>query len=128
VIALAGGLTGITIHLAGRRDLGGSVLADRVAATPRLALLSGPTAFAVRLARVTLLAWAVAIAALALLMGYIARQAGRMLAGSATIRHALGRFGEHGGGAAAYLGFTFLMVAVLLSFLAAAQVTSARAE
>ena len=128
IAALTALLAGLTIHLAGRRDLGASVLPDRVTPRSRSVLLSGPAALAVRLARPALLGWAAAIAALSLLMGFIAKQAGVALTSSASIEKVLARFGEHGGTATTYLGFTFLMVAVLLAFLAAQQVTAARAE
>ena len=61
-------------------------------------------------------------------MGFIARQAGKALTGSVSIQQVLSRLGEHGGSAAAYLSFTFLIVAVIVAFLAAGQVTAARSE
>jgi ABC-2 type transport system permease protein len=128
IAALTALLAGLAVHLAGRRDLGASVLPDRAGARARPVLLSGPAALAVRLARPALLGWAAGIAALALLMGFIAKQAGVALSGSASIQKVLARLGEHGGTAATYLGFTFVMVAVIVAFLAAQQVTTARAE
>jgi ABC-2 type transport system permease protein len=76
--ALAATLAGLAIHLAGRRDLGASVLPDRPPTRSSTFLLSGPAALAVRLSRATLAGWAAAIAALALLMGFVAKQAGTL--------------------------------------------------
>ncbi len=128
VIALAAALAALAVHLAGRRGLGASVLPDRSTARPRTFLLSGPAGLAVRLARPGLAGRAVAIAVLSLLMGFIAQQAGKALTSSASIQRVLSRLGEHGGSAAAYLSFTFLIVAVIVAFLAAGQVTAARSE
>lgn len=65
---------------------------------------------------------------MSLLMGFIAKQGGTALTSSASVRRVSSRLGAHGGGAAAYLGFTFLIVALLLALLAAGQVTATRGE
>jgi ABC-2 type transport system permease protein len=82
----------------------------------------------VRLLRPSLAGWATAIGALALLMGLIARQAGEALGATASLRRALARLGAPGGGAAQYLGLTFLMIALLVALVAASQVSAARGE
>jgi ABC-2 type transport system permease protein len=61
-------------------------------------------------------------------MGFIAKEAGRALVGSATLQHAVARLGDAGGSAASYLGIAFLMVALLIGFVAAGQMAAARAE
>ena len=121
-------LAGLAVHLAGRRDLGTSVLPDRAPARERTALLAGPAALAARLAWPSAAGWAAGIAALSLLMGFIARQAGTLLTSSSSIQKVTSRLGLRGAGAADYLGFTFLIVALLLALVAAAQVTAARDE
>jgi len=120
-------LAGLAVYLAGRRDLGASLLPDRASARPS-SLLRGPVGLAVRLARPAVLGWAAAIGALALLMGFIAKQAGTVLASSPGIERAMSRLGVRGGGAAEYLGLTFFMVSVLVALLVAGQVTAARSE
>ena len=45
------------MYLAGRRDLGASLLADKDSAPPRLALLNSPLRLAVRLPRQAILSW-----------------------------------------------------------------------
>ena len=119
---------GLSVYLAGKRDLGASVLPDRGAATPRTRLLSGPVGLAARLVRPAVLGWSAAIGALALLMGFIAKQGGSALTSSTSVERVISRLGAHGGSATAYLGFTFLTVAWLVAFLAAGQVTAARGE
>ena len=72
-------LGGLSVYLAGARDLGASTLPDRDRPRPRTRLLAGPTGLAVRLVRPTVLAWTTAIALWALLLGFIAKQGGRVL-------------------------------------------------
>ncbi len=118
----------LTVYLAGKRDLGAATLPDRTSALPHTRLLFGPVGLAVRLVRGAFLGWAVAIAAGALLLGVVAKSAESALTSSPTIRQALSRLGAPGAGAAAYLGVTFLMMAVLVALIAAGQVGATRAE
>ncbi len=126
--ALTALLAVIAVHLAGSRDLGASILADRGIARPRTRLLSGPLGLTVRLARATVLAWTGAIAATALLLGFVAKQAGQSFATTPSIEKVLTKLGAHGRGADAYLGVAFLIVAVLVAFVAIGQITAARGE
>lgn len=121
-------VAGLAVHIAGVRDLGGSVLPDRECPRPHLWLSDGSFALGVRLARPTVTSWMVAIAATALLMGSIAKQAGSLLTSTPGVEKAVARLGVHGDGAAAYLGFTFVFIAVLVAFIAVGQLTAARAE
>jgi ABC-2 type transport system permease protein len=126
--ALVAACGGAAISLAGRRDLGASVFPSHDRARPRVWFLSGPAGLAARLALPSLLGWATAIGAWALLMGFIAKQGGSFLTTSASVEKVISRFGAHGSSASAYLGFTFVIVAWLVAFAAAAQVTSMRRE
>jgi ABC-2 type transport system permease protein len=128
IAGLTVALGGSAVYLAGRRDVGASILPDRSSAPAHGRLLGGPVGLAVRLTRPALLGWAAAIAALGLLMGFIAKQGGKALTSSTTAEKVFSRLGAHGGSAAAYLGFTFLTVAWLVAFMAAGQVSAARAE
>ena len=115
-----------TIYLAGRRDLGASVLSDRSSATARLRLLSGHVGLAVRLMRPTLLAWAASIVAYGLLLGSMAKSGGKIMTSSPSMRLVFERLGVTG--AEAYLGFALLIMAMALNFVAAGQISAARAE
>jgi ABC-2 type transport system permease protein len=96
-------------------------------ARPRLGLLSGPAGLAVRLTRPTVLGWWIAIAVSGLLYGLIARSAGATITGS-SVHQVFARLGATGTGAEAVLGVCFLVLAVLVAFVAAGQLTAARGE
>lgn len=121
-------LSGLAVRLAGRRDLGGSVLPDRNVAPPHLLLLSSPATLAVRLARPAAMGWIAALSAGGLLFGLVAQSAANATAGSATVQRALNRLGGNHGGAAAYLGVTFLITATLVGLIACGQVVATREE
>ena len=128
LIALVAGVVALALWMAGRRDVGAGILRDKDVPRPRTRLLGGATGLAVRLTRPTALGWVAGIGATGLLMGLIAKQGGSALDSAPSVRHAVGRLGIRGGGAAAYLGFTFLIVAVMVAFVAAGQVSAARSE
>ena len=115
------------IRLASRRDVGASVVEDRANAPARLRLLSGQAALGVRLVRPTVLAWWVAIALSGLLFGLVAKSAGSTIKGS-SVQSVFAKLGAAGTGANVVLGVCFLIVAVLVGFVAAGLVTAARSE
>ena len=116
----------IAVYLAGRRDVGKGIVPDPVHAQAHLRLLFGPTGLAIRTLRARVFAWCVSISLSALLFGLIARSAGATLSGSA--EEVFSKLGAAGTGARAVLGACFLILAVLVAFVAAGQVTAARAE
>jgi len=120
-------LAAATVYLAGRRDVGASLVPDRAHARGRFGLLGGPGGLAVRLARGVALSWIVAAALVGLLFGMIAHSAGTTFSAS-SVRQVLERLGASGGGAGAYLGVAFLMLEALIAFAAAGQIAAARAE
>ncbi len=128
IIVVTAGVAWAAVRLAGRRDVGASILPDRPSARPHTALLGGPAGLDLRLARPVLAGWAAAIAAMGLLFGLVAKSAGQALSGSASIEKVISRLGAAGGGTNAYLGVAFLITAVLVAFVAAGQVGSARSE
>jgi ABC-2 type transport system permease protein len=128
IAALIALLAGAATHLAGRRDLGASTVADRPPSGPRTTLLSGPTGLALRLARPVLIGWMIAIVLIGLMMGAISKTAGRALAESPSFKQFLTLLGSPHAGAVAYLGAAFLIIALLVALIAAGQVSAARDE
>jgi len=115
------------VHLAGSRDVGASVVPDRTHSEPHLRLLVGPTGLAIRMVRPTVIGWWVAIAVSALLYGLIARSAGATISGS-SVQQVFSKLGAPGTGADTVLGVCFLILAILVAFVAAGQLTAARSE
>jgi ABC-2 type transport system permease protein len=116
----------LAVGLAGSRDVGASILPDRTHARARLRLLSGQLGLSLRLVRPTLISWGVALGITGLVLGLIAK-AGGTITGS-SVQTVFARLGARGTGAEAFLGVSFLILAVLASFLAAGQVTATRTE
>jgi ABC-2 type transport system permease protein len=117
----------VAVYLAGRRDVGASVIADRATRPPHLRLLTGPTGLALRMVRPTVIGWWAAIAVSGLLYGLIAKSAGSTISGS-SVHKVFSKLGAPGTGADAVLGVCFLVLAVLVAFVGAGQLTAARSE
>ena len=127
IFIFTGVLAVTAAHLAGSRDVGASVVPDRARAKPHLRLLFGPIGLAIRMVRPTVIGWWVAIAMSALLYGLIAKSAGATISGS-SVQQVFSKLGAPGTGADTVLGVCFLILAVLVAFVAAGQLTAARSE
>ena len=110
------------VYLAGRRDVGKSIISDRAYGQPHLRLLYGPTGLAMRLLRARVIGWWVAIALSALLFGLVAQSAGGTISGSA--EEVFAKLGAPGTGADAVLGACFLILAVLVAISTAGHITA----
>jgi ABC-2 type transport system permease protein len=127
IVLFTGVLSATSVHLAGRRDVGAGIIPDRARSGPRLRLLIGPTGLAIRLMRPTVVGWWVAMALSGLLFGLIAKSAGATISGS-SVHDVFSKLGATGTGAEAVLGVCFLILAALVAFVAAGQLTAARVE
>jgi ABC-2 type transport system permease protein len=127
IAAFTAVLAAIAVWLAGTRDVGASIVPDRTSTSAHPRGLAGPTGLAIRMLRPTVTAWWVAIAVSGLLFGLIARSAGGTISGS-SVQGVFSKLGAPGTGADAVLGVCFLLLAVLVAFVAAGQITAARSE
>ena len=127
IVLLTAVLIATAVHLAGGRDVGASILPDRAGGRSHLRLLSNPIGLTARLVRPTVIGWWVAIALSAMLYGLVARSASASITGS-SVHQVLSKLGARGTGTQAVLGVCFLVVAILVGFVAAGQITSARSE
>ena len=118
----------LTVQLAGTRDVGTGTWPGNDTGTAHLRLLGHPWGLDLRLMRPTALGWLAAVATLAVLLGTVADSATKDVRGAVAAQKAIGRLGGHGSPAAAYLGLTFLILALTLAMIAAGQVTAVRAE
>ncbi len=125
-VALCAALCGLTVHFAGVRDLGASLLSAHEASRADDRLLGSPALLAGRLGRGTAAAWLASIALASLFWGYIARSAVSAL--NPTMVKALDRIGATRGGVAGMLGLMFLVVATAIALVAAGQAAATREE
>jgi ABC-2 type transport system permease protein len=121
-------MTAVTVRLAGTRDLGSATWPGRDTARPHLALTGSPTGLAARLMRPAALGWLLAIAAFAALLGTVAQSSTKDATADTSVRAAISRLGGHGSAVAAYLGLTFLVIALMVALIAAGQAAAIRAE
>jgi ABC-2 type transport system permease protein len=127
-IAATVALLAIAARIDARRDLGTGLLAANDTADPRLALLSSPTAFALRQERWSLAVWISSIGAYGLVMGVVSKSI--TSAGiSANLSRELGKLGV---GTvltpSGYLGFAFIFFVLAAALFACAQIAAARRE
>ena len=121
-------LGAVAVHLSGRRDLGAAMFPGRDRSAPHLALLGSPAGLAVRLMRPVALGWLFAVTAFAVLLGTVAESSAGDVAGDRPVQQALNRLGGHGSAVAAYLGLTFLILALMIALISAGQIAAIRAE
>ena len=123
------GLCTAAIYLAGRRDLGDSLFADRGSAKPHYLFLRGPITAAIRLTRTSSASWLAAVSLLALVMGLLTKAAAQAFDNSPAMLHVLGRLSHASNlGAVAYLGVVFFMLMTLVMCYAASAVGRMREE
>jgi ABC-2 type transport system permease protein len=132
VLVLPVAASALLLVAAGRiafaRDVGTGVLPAHESAEPRLALLSSPTAQALRSERGSLIVWLVGVGSFAYILGVVAKSSS-----TAGISKGLNReIGKLGTGSivtpTGYLGFTFIFFVLTISLYACAQIAAARHE
>jgi ABC-2 type transport system permease protein len=118
-------LAALTIILAGRRDLGASVLPAPDTAAARTRLLTGPLGLACRLGRGSVLGWSAGLAAGGLIVGLSTKGTEQVWANQSG-----GIFARLAGatGGVIYLGIVFLLFAALVAMVAGGQVAATREE
>ena len=125
IVALTAAMVGLTIVLAGRRDLGAGLLPARDSRASRTRFLNGPLGLAHRLGRRTALGWIAGLSIGGLVLGTSTQSMQSVWESQSG-----GAIQQLGGatGGAAYLGLVFLVVAVLVALAAAGQVAATREE
>lgn len=120
-------LLSVAGRIATRRDVGAGIVPSRDSAAPRMRLLGGPTALALRLERGTLAGWIASVGAFALVLGIVSDSVASAI--SHRIREELARVGATSlATASGYLGLTFLFFVLAISLFGCAQVGAVRRE
>lgn len=115
----------VAVLLAGRRDLGTSMLPDKDTATASTRLLTGPIGLATRLTIRGACGWAGGLAAGGFVLGLTAKSAEELAANR--VGGVAAKLGGTAGGAS-YLGIVFLIMAIVIGLAAAAQIAATREE
>jgi ABC-2 type transport system permease protein len=123
-------ISALTIFLANRRDLGGSVFADKDTSKPHIFLLSSPISAAVRLTRGSIFSWLVAIGLMAGLLGLLTKSAEEAFSQSNTIEKTLSRVAHAPPalGATIFLSIVFFLMMLLIMSYTASAVGAMREE
>jgi ABC-2 type transport system permease protein len=117
----------LAVWLAGRRDLGASVLRQNERRSGSGRFLLGPLTLALRMSRTSGLAWLGGAAVTGYVYGSLTRSSAAILTSSPAITAALGRLGVKQA-SEGYLGVVFLIVDVFIAIVAATQVSAIRGE
>ena len=125
ILGATAALAGLTIVLAGRRDLGASVLPTSDTAAPRTRLLTSPLGLACRLDRGTAAGWIAGLGGGGLILGLSTKTMEDVWANQFG-----GVFARLGGatGGATYLGLVFLIITLQVATAAAGQIAVTREE
>jgi ABC-2 type transport system permease protein len=128
IVALVVVLVVAAIRIASTRDLGASALASHDRSRPRTLLLGDQAGLTIRLTWPVVAAWLLALSVTGLVFGLVAQAAGAAIRGARGLEEAIQRLGATTSGAASYLGFVFVVAAVLMSIAVAGQIAGVRNE
>jgi len=122
--------SGLAIFLAGRRDLGASVLPDRETAKPHLLFLRSPLLAAIRLTRISALTWIFAITLMATLFGLLTKAATQLFTNSSNASGVIHRISHANDtlGPLTFLGVTFFILMVIIMSYAASAIGAVRED
>lgn len=123
-------LSVLTIWLAGRRDLGDSIIADKDTAEPHTALLNRPLTLAIRLTRAASISWLFGIGFIAVFFGLLTKSVQQAFTDSLTAQHAISRLAHaaQAFGATTFLGIVFFFVMTLTMVCVASAVSAMRED
>jgi ABC-2 type transport system permease protein len=111
-----------------RRDIGRGLLSSHDRAAPRVALLSSPTAQALRGERVSLIVWTASVGAFALIVGVISKS----ISAAGISRQLQRELAKLGSGSVltpkGYIGFSFVFFVLVVSLFSVSQIAAARHE
>lgn len=123
IVLFVGLLAAGAVWLAGRRDLGDSMFADKDTARPHTALLGSPLWLSVRLMRASAIGWLLAVTVLDFMFGTVTKNAGQAFNSTKAVRRVSEQLTRQSqvAGSRAYVGIVLFMVMTL----AMAQVAGA---
>ncbi len=119
-----------TVWLAGRRDLGASIVADRDTAPPRTGLLNSPLTATWRITRSTSIGWLIGVVFVGLFYGVLTKSAVQAFEQIGSAKQIFGKLEQTSKVTASslYLGVVFLMLMALIMAYAASAISKVRED
>lgn len=122
-------LVALTVYLAGRRDLGSSLIKNRDNSPAHKMLLGNAFMASLRFLKANILGWMIGIGIFGYLFGTVSLTASQTFSDSSPVRKAISIVeGGTKNEAKSFLGFIFIMASTIMMVMAATQVNSAREE
>lgn len=123
-------LNAYTIVLAGKRNLGGSIFADKDTSMPHTMLLNSPLMAAIRLIRSTAIGWLIGVGLISTFFDLLAKSAAQAFSDSTGIKHAFRHLAHASqqAGAVTFLGAIFLILIILIMACVASAAGAIREE
>ncbi|HEX8763146.1 MAG TPA: hypothetical protein VF733_05315 [Candidatus Saccharimonadales bacterium] len=130
LLGFAAILTAMGLIVAGRRDMGASLIADRDSAPARTRLLHSAWSAALRLNRSTIIGWMLALAFGGLVFGNFAKPASSLLNGSDALQRFTGELSgvQQAQAAATFMSMGFLICSILLMVMVVALLHTLRED
>jgi ABC-2 type transport system permease protein len=128
IVAFIAIVAGLAIFLAGRRDLGDSVIKERAISKPNFSFLGSTWGLSFRLMRTGSLGWITAISFAALAFGSIAKSAALAFEDSPNIQGAISHIFSVSDNAALFLGLIFMILMIIVMVMAAGILSGIREE
>jgi ABC-2 type transport system permease protein len=117
------------IHLAGKRDLGESIVPDRDSAAPRLGLLQSPLAISWRLSRMQILPWLVGLLVFSTGFSTLTKTASDAIKVSSSAEQVIARLSQAQHlGTTIFLGMVFLILMTIMLLAVASAINAVREE
>jgi len=118
----------LSIKLAGQRDLGASIVADKDTAKPHFSLLSSPLAASWRLSWLSIVPWLVGLTVFSTGFSALAKAAADAIKASSNAEQAIGRVSQGGAASTLFLGVMFLILMTIIMLTVTNIIANVREE
>jgi ABC-2 type transport system permease protein len=122
-------MAGLAIFIAGKRDLGESIVTDKDTAAPKMSLLNHPLPFAWRVTRAATLGWLAGLLIFSTVFSTLAKTAGQAFSDSSGAAHVIGKISHANTiGAKTFLGIIFLLIMTIIMLFVISGIASVRED
>jgi ABC-2 type transport system permease protein len=130
IIGLTFVMVWAAVFLAGRRDLGSSIVTDHDTSVPHTTFLNGAVSADIRLSRASIISWVAGIILGGTFFASFTKTADQAVGDSATAQHIFSHFtqGSSSVGTKTYLGIVFFIIMIVVMCYAASAASSMRED